>query len=317
MTPALIAALALAAAPAAAPASSKPHAHKPVVVEPKWESVPNGDDFADAYPAAAVGAQVEGAVKLKCKVHLDGSLFDCAPVTETPEGWGFGQASLTLVPHFKMRPKTVDGVPVDGAPVQFSVNWKLPEISETAGAGPPPPTIAEAEARDPEALALARKVATLTASLDDFSLAVQSVYPGLYVRLFGTAEPDRSAAFGKSFNAAFADYDAERHDRLAASMVFTYSREELKAIKDFLETPAGSAFVNKFREALAKSNQQGRDLWGAFVDAWQSRYCAEIACKDSELAGFQKLRDGFFNSRAASPPPPPAASQPAKDGKGG
>lgn len=312
MTPALIAALVLAATPAAASASSKPHAHKPVVVEPKWESFPNGDDFADLYPAAAAGALVEGDVKLHCKVHLDGGLFDCTPVTETPEGWGFGQASLALVPHFKMHPRLVDGAPVDGAPVEFTIRWRKPELDASAEA----PTLAQAEARDPEALGLARQVAGKLDGFDTIILLIRHAFGSRILPLFGQTDPARTTAIGATFLDSFNDLMAERRDRQAASLVFHFSREELKALKDFLETPAGAAFALKYPSALLASYGQSNKLWISFVEAWQTRYCAKVACDDRDFSAFRKLHDGSWAGEAIFPAVP-AAPEPAKDGKGG
>lgn len=316
MTPAVIAALLLAAAPASAEPTPKPGAHKPVVVGPKWETVPDGDQFADHYPVAALGARMEGQATVHCKVHVDGDLFDCQPQDEQPAGWGFGQATVELAPHFKMQPKIVDGVPVEGADVKFTVKWKLPDRGASTMDGPPPPTLAQAQAHDPEAFILARRIADIAGGLDGFSHALQSGYWSLLPRFFGHPDAARTAAFSKSFQGAFDDYSAERRDRFAVVLVFDFSRADLKEIKAFLETPAGAAFARHLPAALASAHRETRVLWTAFIDAWQTRYCAEITCDESDFGGFQKLRDGPW----VQTPTPSADMKPAegaKEDKGG
>jgi hypothetical protein len=321
MISALIAILAAAISAEAAPqilaqAPVKTGAHKPVVVDPKWEAMPNGDDFADRYPVAALGANISGAATLHCLVHINGDLYDCKAIREEPAGWGFGDASEALAANFKMRPKTVDGVPVDGAEVKFTINWSMPSRAETV-TDKPPPTLAEAEARDAEAHALARKIAAVDADFGGWSRMIRTSYQYLFIPLFGAADKARAAAFGKSFQQAYNEYDAERRDRLAASMVFVFSREELKSIADFMETPAGAAFARKYPVAMAKSYGHSQELWLALVEAWQVRYCAEIACNDADLGGFEKLRSGPSSQRPPLEPPKAAPDDKSgKDGKG-
>lgn len=329
MMSALIAILAAASMSAEAPVQNaaqvpaKTGAHKPVVVDPKWEAVPDGDDFADRYPVAALGANISGVATLHCLVHINGDLYDCKAIREEPTGWGFGDASVALAANFKMRPKTIDGVPVDGAEVKFTINWSMPSRADSANIAPAP-TLAEAEARDAEALAFARKIAAVDADFGGWSRMIRTSYQSLFVPLFGAADKARAAAFGKSFQQAYNEYDAERRDRLAASMVFVFSSEELKSIADFMGTPAGAAFARKYPVAMAKSSGHSQELWLALVEAWQVRYCAEIACNDADLGGFEKLRSGPSSRRPPLEPPKAAPDDKgakddkrAKDDRGG
>jgi protein TonB len=60
---------------------------------------------------------------MTCKVTAEGTLTQCVITEETPAGLGFGQASLALVPKFRMKPKTDAGEPVEGATVVVVVDW--------------------------------------------------------------------------------------------------------------------------------------------------------------------------------------------------
>lgn len=314
MTPALIAALVLAAAPAHADPPPKTSAHKPAIVAPRWDKLPNGDDFAELYPVTAAAANMTGSVTLGCKVHLAGDLFDCGVLSETPPGWGFGAASLAIAPLFKMRPQTVDGAPMDGASTRFIINWNLPqEPAEITN--PALPSLAEAEARDPEALALARQVADQATRFDSMLTSVRGYYRDGYFPLFDHKDPARSAVLAQTFRDAINSFAAERRDRVAAALVFSFSRDELKAIKAFLETPAGAAFASKFPAALMRSYAGYAELWAGFVESWQSHYCAAVACDDQDFSGFRKLRDISSNNKAAADAKPAEGSPQSKDGK--
>lgn len=127
-----------AATPAAAPA---PTAAQPsVITAPDWISRPTGDDMARLYPRAAAIAEVEGRVTLACSVTAEGLLAECSVTSEDPADQGFGAAALGMVPKFRMRPLTKDGVPVAGGTVRIPVRFVLP----TGEPGPAPAEIVKA-----------------------------------------------------------------------------------------------------------------------------------------------------------------------------
>lgn len=102
-----------------------------VVTNPDWARRPTGDEVGRYYPEAAWREGVEGAATLSCRVEVTGSLKACAVVSETPAGAGFGDAALRLAPHFKMRPMTVNGQPVDGGSVRIPLAFRLPAEPES------------------------------------------------------------------------------------------------------------------------------------------------------------------------------------------
>lgn len=99
----------------------------PVIVRPDWVRKPSGDQLMRAYPAAAIRNGDTGAATLNCAVRVDGTLTDCSVRNETPGGLGFGRAALSLSRYFRMSPQSVNGQAVDGARVNVTTRFTLPE----------------------------------------------------------------------------------------------------------------------------------------------------------------------------------------------
>lgn len=90
------------------------------ITNPSWEISP-----APYYPTTAMRANVEqGRVALRCRVTPEGSITACEILEETPSGVGFGEAAIESAAHARLRPRTVDGVPVAGI-VQFNIRFRL------------------------------------------------------------------------------------------------------------------------------------------------------------------------------------------------
>jgi protein TonB len=69
----------------------------------KWRRLPAIDDLARAYPAKAMENGVGGEVLMHCRVTPAGGMADCSIVSETPSGYGFGAAALSLAPFCHLR----------------------------------------------------------------------------------------------------------------------------------------------------------------------------------------------------------------------
>lgn len=104
-----------------------------------WLERPTGADFARVYPRLAMEASRWGDVNLDCLVGLDG-LLTCAVAAESPEGWGFGEAALSLSHQFRVGPQTRDGVDTAGGriilPIRFRMEARGDEAAGTRHAVP-------------------------------------------------------------------------------------------------------------------------------------------------------------------------------------
>lgn len=102
-----------------------------IITKPDWLRIPTPEEFEEAYPKQAWSDDVEGSATILCKVRRDNTLYSCAVEAEEPAGRGFGAAALSVAPYFEMRPKTVNGVPVDGAWVRIPVAFRIPEADDS------------------------------------------------------------------------------------------------------------------------------------------------------------------------------------------
>jgi periplasmic protein TonB len=95
-----------------------------VVVDMVWLEQPTAQDFARYYPDRAKYEGVSGRATMECLVNADGRL-SCTIVSEEPEGWGFGEATLRIARHFRLAPETRSGIPTAGGRLRRTIRWVM------------------------------------------------------------------------------------------------------------------------------------------------------------------------------------------------
>lgn len=85
-----------------------------------WVTAPRPD-----YPQQAMDRGVEsGSVQLECRTLVNGLVGSCTVIHETPPGVGFAEAAIAAARAGRLRPREVDGVPVEGS-IRFTTRFSL------------------------------------------------------------------------------------------------------------------------------------------------------------------------------------------------
>jgi hypothetical protein len=95
-----------------------------------WLRKPSERDLLVVWPKKAWAAGRSGAATIACLVSIQGAVYGCIVVSETPAGENFGSAAIALTPQFLMKPATLRGTPVISL-ARIPVNFTMP-----AGAHP-------------------------------------------------------------------------------------------------------------------------------------------------------------------------------------
>lgn len=94
-----------------------------IITNPDWIRRPTAAQQNDAYPSRALDRGVAGMALLRCSVTVSGTLTACSVASETPGGYGFGRAAMSLSRYFAISPRLEDGRAVEGAKVDIPIRF--------------------------------------------------------------------------------------------------------------------------------------------------------------------------------------------------
>lgn len=95
----------------------------PAAGESLFDRQPSTGDFTRHFPSRAIAEKVDGRVVLACIVQPDGAI-KCTVESETPQGYGFGDAAQALTPYFHAKP-VYRGMETAGGRVRVPIAFKL------------------------------------------------------------------------------------------------------------------------------------------------------------------------------------------------
>ncbi|HEY8572639.1 TonB family protein [Phenylobacterium sp.] len=98
---------------------------EPELSSSRFKETPSPYEGALAFPATAAANGISGRAVLRCRVNAVGRLADCSVKDETPAGYGFGKAALSLRSKFRMRPVEKGADPWVDVPLNFDANRSL------------------------------------------------------------------------------------------------------------------------------------------------------------------------------------------------
>lgn len=257
---------------AAAPVPAPPT--KSTITNPDWLAKPSGADIGRFYTWLAQNLGIGGFTRMRCDVNALGTLQNCDVITLRPAGLGFRQAALAMAAYFHMRPRTLDGAPVDGGqvivPIYFATN--RPEAAAAPSADP----------IDPRRLAAARSI--LAQAFAVSNPAERWLIAIAAWRASNPTDPldappakaiTPEEAFAKGIDAA----TSKAIDRQAEHLARELSLDDLRSIARFMTSPAGKAWLDYQARAVQRP-EEGRS-WMADAGAEARRlYCADVDCGD-------------------------------------
>ncbi len=106
---------------------------------PKWIRAPAVGPGQKLFPEEAAKAGIKsGLATVDCVVGPDGSLSQCAVISESTPGVGLGVMAVKIAEAFATNPWTDEGVPADGAHVRLPI--KMVDAEADQGSPPTPAT---------------------------------------------------------------------------------------------------------------------------------------------------------------------------------
>lgn len=99
-------------------------------IKAEWARETTWEEIYAFHPAGARQAKISGFAELRCLATLKRRLKACQVANESPKGWQFGRAALSLAPQLRVLPRKENGVEVDNSKVYFKIRFDMPKEKE-------------------------------------------------------------------------------------------------------------------------------------------------------------------------------------------
>jgi len=192
--------------------------------------------MAKEYPKLAQLMSLAGTALIRCAVDTVGRVQDCSVVAETPVGFGFGAAAVRLSAYFSMKPEQIDGQPVRST-ISIPIKFKLGAESVAAPEPEAPPP------SSPAALDLARQVLVLQGAEARLKRESRPAIAQLVGAAVANGDIESSTVALDAFQQGLDDVIAAAVERQARTMAADMTEAQLRATLDYLNSPAGKAWL--------------------------------------------------------------------------
>jgi len=98
----------------------------PGFIAADWSTKPTPEIVQPYYPKEAEKKRIEGSALIHCTITKEGRANDCRVISETPVGYGFGNAAIATTSVMSFRPATKDGVPQEQSPINIPIHFTVP-----------------------------------------------------------------------------------------------------------------------------------------------------------------------------------------------
>lgn len=202
------------------------------------------------YPQIAKTAHIEGTVVLHAIIAKDGSVQTVQYVSGPPL---LMRAAMDAVKQWVYEPTTLQGQPVE-VDTTISVVFTLGESSSGSA---PPVNI------DPQFRADALQMLTLTHAQERSQAGMRAMFDGLRPQLTASLPPtpnrDKIVSAYEEKLVALATL-SEFSDAIVAVYARYFSDDDIKAMIQFYETPAGQHYAEHLGDVTADSVKAGQQL---------------------------------------------------------